>query len=212
MNIWIAASDGKTGIVRQILTTPNTTFTANSKDPNGYTPIHAAAAYGHIDLLRSLCSEFGGDINIRDNDGDTPLHHCEDYATGKVIVEELGGNFTLTNNEGKTPLEVVEEDGESTELIQYLKEKSGISVENDSLGLNEEELKQFKENIRYTLENDPDAVSNNDPESLARRQRLEQIIQGDNAEQELENYIRDLVRSQLLNGQSEDDQDSKRRR
>ncbi|CCC70024.1 hypothetical protein NCAS_0D04430 [Naumovozyma castellii] len=216
MNIWIAASDGRQDLVEQYLTAENTPFTANSKDPNGYTPIHAAAAYGHKDLLRLLCSTYNGDVNVRDSDGDTPLHHCEDLETATMIIEELNGDFTIANNEGKTALQTFEEDGEFPDLIQYMREKSGIPVEQDSLGLNQEELAQFKDSIRYTLEQDP-AGENDDPESLARRQRLEQIIQGDNAEQELENYIREMVRSQLIGGGANDDQsevepDSKRRR
>ncbi len=38
---------------------------------------HAAAAYGHIELMRYLLDDAGGDVNIVDNDGDTPLHHNE---------------------------------------------------------------------------------------------------------------------------------------
>lgn len=30
--------------------------------------MHAAAAYGHADLLKKLCSVYNGDINVLDND------------------------------------------------------------------------------------------------------------------------------------------------
>lgn len=198
MNIWTAASDGREDLVEQILA-QNSGLTANSKDPNGYTAVHAAAAYGHIDLLRKLCKQYGGDINIRDSDGDTPLHHCEDVNTAKVILEELGGDITLTNDEGKTALQSLEEDAEFPELIQYMRVQSGVPQDQDSLGIDQQQLEQFKDSIRYTLETEPEDA--NDPESQARRQKLEQIIQGENAEQELENYIREIVRSQAMNGQ-----------
>ncbi|QLQ81322.1 hypothetical protein HG537_0F00830 [Torulaspora globosa] len=199
MNIWTAASDGREDLVDQILG-QNTELNANSKDPNGYTAVHAAAAYGHIDLLRKLCHQYGGDINIRDNDGDTPLHHCEDVNTAKVIVEELGGDITLTNDEGKTALQSFEEDAEFPELIQYMRLQCGVPQNQDSLGIDQQQLEQFKDSIRYTLETEPDDT--NDPESQARRRKLEQIIQGENVEQELENYIREIVRSQGMNGQT----------
>ena len=35
----------------------------------------------------------GGDINIQDNEGDTPLHHVEDLKTAKYIVEEIGSQL-----------------------------------------------------------------------------------------------------------------------
>lgn len=213
MNIWVAASDGRQDLVEKFLN-ENATLTANSKDPNGYTPIHAAAAYGHVDLLRKLCKDYGGDINVKDSDGDTPLHHCEDANTAKVIIEELNGDATLTNNEGMTPLAVFEEDMEFPELIQYMREQAGTSTEQNSLGIDQSQLEQFKESIRYTLENDP--VEGLDDESLARRQKLEQIISGENVEQELEAYIRGLVRADMLNGGSQtsdlDEPSSKRRR
>ncbi|CUS23354.1 LAQU0S09e02872g1_1 [Lachancea quebecensis] len=201
MNIWIAASDGRAELVEKFLSEG---FTAESKDPNGYTPIHAAASYGHINLLRKLCSSpYSGSVNVRDNDGDTPLHHCEDANTARVILEELGGDAKLTNNEGKTALAVCEEDGEFTELIQYL--RGVVGQQEEPLGIDSEQLAQFKDNLRYTLENDPET---DDPQSIERRQKLEQILNGGNPEQDLENYIRDLVRSQLLT----DDEPSKRRK
>lgn len=195
MNIWTAASDGREDVVEQLLA-QNNGLDANSKDPNGYTPVHAAAAYGHIELLKKLCKQYNGNINIRDNDGDTPLHHCEDVNTAKVIVEELGGDIKLTNEEGKTALQSFEEDAEFPELIQYMRLQSGIPQDQDSLGIDADQLQQFRDNIRYTLETEPEDV--NDPESQARRQKLEQIIQGENAEQELENYIREIIRSQIM--------------
>ncbi|SCV03984.1 LAME_0H14818g1_1 [Lachancea meyersii CBS 8951] len=205
MNVWIAASDGNLEKVELFLSAG---FGPESKDPNGYTPIHAAAAYGHIEMLRKLCSApYNGNINVRDNDGDTPLHHCEDLATGRAILEELGGDWNLTNSEGKTALEVLEEDQEFPELISYLREKSGVVQE--STGIDDEQMAQFKDNLRYTLENEP---ASNDPESLARRQKIEQILNGGNAEQELEQYIRELIRSQWSETDSSSEPDSKRRR
>lgn len=183
---------------------------ANVKDPNGYTPVHAAAAYGHIDLLRKLCTHYGGEINIRDGDGDTPLHHCEDPTTAKVILEELGGDAKLANSEGKTALQAAEEDGDFPELIQYLRVQSGMPAHEDSMGIDAEQLMQFKDSLRYSIDNEPAGAD--DPEFSARRKRVEEILRGENAEQELESYIREIVRSQTDAQGGDNEPQAKRRR
>lgn len=219
-NIWVAASDGNLDRVEHILRESNGAMTPQSKDINGYTPMHAAAAYGHLDLLKKMCNEYNGDINVLDNDGDTPLHHVEDVATARLIVEELGGDFTIRNVEGQTPYDSFVENGEDGELIEYMRIKSGVADVHGVDGVQGEGvidsklLEEFKDNVRYTLENDPEEGA--DEATLQRRRQLEQIITGDNAEEELERYIRAMVREQML-GQgsmagSGDEPDSKRRK
>lgn len=99
-NIWVAASDNEIDVVKSYITSGK--HTANDKDANGYTPVHAAASYGHLELLTYLVKEAGGDINIVDEEGDTPLHSVEDLATAKYIVEELKGDYKIKNKEGQT--------------------------------------------------------------------------------------------------------------
>lgn len=101
-NIWIAASDNNIKVVEDYL---NAGQNANTKDPNGYTPVHAAASYGHLPLLKLLIQK-GGDVNIQDVDGDTPLHHCEDLETAKYMVEQLKCDWTIKNHEGQRPWSV----------------------------------------------------------------------------------------------------------
>ncbi|ANB13000.1 hypothetical protein AWJ20_1278 [Sugiyamaella lignohabitans] len=100
VNIWIAASDNDIKAVKEYITSG--AHTPADKDANGYTPIHAAASYGHIELLRYLINEAGGDINITDEDGDTPLHTVESVETAKFIIEELKGSPNAENDEGQT--------------------------------------------------------------------------------------------------------------
>ncbi|EJS44501.1 YCR051W [Saccharomyces arboricola H-6] len=221
-NIWVAASDGNMDRVEGILRHSNGTMTPQSKDINGYTPMHAAAAYGHVDLLKKMCNEYNGDINVLDNDGDTPLHHVEDVGTAKVIVEELGGNYTIRNSEGQTPYDSYVENGEDGELIEYMRIKSGVVDAHGGEGshdggegiINSQLLEEFKDSVRYTLENDPEDGA--DEATLQHRRQLEQIITGDNVEEELERYIRTMVREQMLGqgalGGHADEPDSKRRK
>lgn len=77
------------------------------------------------------------DVNARDGDGDTPLHHCDDVNSAKLLIEG-GADFRLQNDEGLTALSVKEEelnegddDDEDEdreklkELVEYLKSMQG---------------------------------------------------------------------------------------
>lgn len=97
-------------------------LTVNSKDENGYTAIHAAASWGHGDLLRTLVSEYGGDINVADNDGDTPLFTVESIEMCRLVLE-LGGDPTLVDNDGLSAAKFLLEDHE--DIARYLAQLTG---------------------------------------------------------------------------------------
>ncbi|KAH3668869.1 hypothetical protein OGAPHI_002624 [Ogataea philodendri] len=191
-NIWIAASDNNVDLVKQFLASGD--FSANSKDPNGYTPIHAAVSYGNLDLLRYLISQ-GGDINVQDSDGDTPLHHAESVEVAKVLVEELNADYKLKNNDGLTPAKYQEEEQEFPELIEYLSSleklgpvssmKTGSSMFDENLQLpNGEKVKMF-------LAKDSDEALNQD--LIQRRQEIEQIMNQDITEEQKDEQLKNLI-------------------
>ena len=72
----------------------------NSKDSNGYTPLAAAVSYNHIDLIEFLISE-GADVNIRDNENDTPLDIAENVRVAQIFLHH-GADPFVKNSEGKT--------------------------------------------------------------------------------------------------------------
>ncbi|CUM48827.1 unnamed protein product [Debaryomyces tyrocola] len=198
-NIWVAAADNQVKIVESYLDDGD--FTPNSKDPNGYTPIHAAASYGHIGLLKLLIKR-GGDINVQDNEGDAPLHHVEDIKTAKLMVEELKANWKIKNNEGQIPAEYIEEDDEFPELAQYLRSLSHDQPQtsvsgDDSLASLPAPGNIDGHQIRYTMENEaPSEEDSIDDEE--RRKKIELILNSENPEEAL----RDLVRSAVQEGMS----------
>jgi ankyrin repeat protein len=61
---------------------------------------HAAASYGHLELLEYLISK-GGDINIADEDGETPIFTVESVEVARWLVEH-GANADVQNNEGQS--------------------------------------------------------------------------------------------------------------
>lgn len=197
LNIWIAAADNQWNVVEDCL---NSGLTPNTKDPNGYTPIHAAAAYGHKDLLKKLITK-GGDINIKDNDGDTPLHHCEDVETAKFIVEELHGDWTVQNNESQTALDSKEEDDEFPDLIQYLTSlKASGPIPNTSADDQGSLLTSLPSsgdvqghNIRYMLQDEEQGEVDQ-----KRRRQIEAIIHGDNPQEALRDLITNAVHDGML--------------
>ena len=44
-------------------------------DQDGWTPLHCAAAEGHLDVMKELI-DAGAPVNQANNDGDTPLHYA----------------------------------------------------------------------------------------------------------------------------------------
>ena len=80
-----------------------------------FTFLHAACGYAREEVIKWLLGLNNNtesttiDVNARDGDGDTPLHHCDDASSAKLLVE-AGADFRLKNDEGLTALEVKEEE------------------------------------------------------------------------------------------------------
>ena len=105
---WISAGEGNIPLLEESIRKLN--LSLNVADSNGFTLIHSAASYNQIETLRWILSKGGVDINAKDTDGDTPLHHCDKLEAAKFLIEEGGADFKIKNNEGKTALEVKSED------------------------------------------------------------------------------------------------------
>ncbi|ABN67603.2 hypothetical ankyrin-repeat protein [Scheffersomyces stipitis CBS 6054] len=209
-NIWVAAADNQRKIVENYIESGQ--FSANSKDPNGYTPIHAAASYGHIQLLEYLVKDKNGDVNIQDAEGDTPLHHVEDLKTAKFLVETLKADYKLKNNDGLTAAQYIEEDDEFPDVAEYLKHL--IHDEPEAATAEEEQANEFLSSlpipgtidgheIRYTMENDTDGAGSEqkltDAELEERRKKIQAILESENPEEAL----RDLVKNAVHEGMSQ---------
>lgn len=203
-NIWVAAADNNKDVVIAHLDSGN--FTPNSKDPNGYTPIHAAASYGYIELLQQLIQR-GGDINIQDNEGDTPLHHVEDLATAKFIVEELQADTKIKNEEGQTAAQYIEEEDEYPDIAAYLKSllHDGADVNAGTPSL--PEIGQTDgHQVRYTMEDEQT------PMDEEKRKLLESIVNSENPEEALRELVTSAVRDGLASYNDSEERESKRTR
>jgi len=85
--------------------------------PPQNTPLHCAAGSAYFDLVRLLL-KYNADPNLKNLDGDTPLH----YAAGNQgfpteacwTIEALiqaGANPNLKNRAGQTPVDLARERG-----------------------------------------------------------------------------------------------------
>ncbi|CAE7212890.1 unnamed protein product [Rhizoctonia solani] len=120
-NIWIAAGDGDLERVKVLVEEQGVSPNA-ADDVIGYTPMHAASSYGHIQILTYLISK-GGDVNVTDEEGDTPLFTAETVAVAQFLVEH-GASVDVRNSEGTSPIEAVEDD--FPEVAEYLRSRSGL--------------------------------------------------------------------------------------
>lgn len=147
-NVWIAAADNNREAVAAFLRDGGS---PNSKDENGYLPLHAAASYGHLDLLRTLV-EAGGNINLADGEGDTPLHHVEDLRTAIVMVKEMNADPSAKNHDGMTPAEFMEDNDEYPDVVKYLRGVAlGVDLESELVReklAEEEKERQAKQQLR----------------------------------------------------------------
>jgi hypothetical protein len=77
----------------------------NTRDSDGWTPLHWAAKEGYVNVARLLL-ERGADLNARDNNGATPLHVAALYGRANVVklLLEEGANPNVRDNFGATPL------------------------------------------------------------------------------------------------------------
>jgi ankyrin repeat protein len=129
---WVAASDGSLELVQSALTALNMPPTI--ADENGYTLVHAAAAYSQQHILEWLMKQEGVDVNAQDNDGDTPLHHAENVNMAKFLIEKMKANPSIVNSEEKTAFQVrqdelqdqmededEDDDDDLKELVEYLR-------------------------------------------------------------------------------------------
>jgi ankyrin repeat protein len=133
----VAAGDGDLALLQSSLAQLG--LPPNSADSNGFTFLHAACGYGRVEVIQWLLglnkNDVVIDVNAKDCDGDTPLHHCDDAISARLLIEG-GADHTIKNDDGKTALEVKEEeleegnddeedsdDDDREELVEYLAHK-----------------------------------------------------------------------------------------
>jgi ankyrin repeat protein len=116
-NPFLLAADDSPALLPLLRETPSL---ASSQDEHGYSLVHAAASYNHLDLLRALIREFKVDVNLKDEDNETALFVVETVEAAKALVEELGADPLHRGSEGLTAKEKIAAEGDYPEVAAYL--------------------------------------------------------------------------------------------
>lgn len=124
-NPFLLAADNPTALLALLRESPSL---ASQQDDHGYSLIHAAASYNHLDLLRALVTEFNVPVDLRDEDSETALFVVETIEAARLLVEELGVDTALTGNEGLTAREKIQQDGDFPAVAEYLAGKESAAA------------------------------------------------------------------------------------
>ncbi|KAF2110293.1 ankyrin repeat-containing domain protein [Lophiotrema nucula] len=96
----------------------------HSKYFSSGTPLHIAAAYNQVAVMRVLLSE-GEEVNAnaQDDNGDTPLHRAlasiVDNSEMCQVLIDGGTNLSLTNHEGHYPIHIAAENDDCAGAKDY---------------------------------------------------------------------------------------------
>lgn len=83
---------------------------------------HAAASYGHKDLIKHLLDN-GADVNIQDPEGDSPLFVCETVDIAEMLVK-AGADATHVNDNEMTVRSTCDI---AADVMAFSKKKSPLS-------------------------------------------------------------------------------------
>lgn len=119
-NQFLLAADNSPNLLPLLRSNP---ALASSQDEHGYSLLHAAASYNHLDLLRALVNEFNVNVDLKDEDGETALFVAETVDCAKALVEELHASVSIRSDEGLTAREKIAEDEDFPQVAVYLRVK-----------------------------------------------------------------------------------------
>lgn len=102
---------------------------AGQQDAHGYSLLHAAASYNHIQLVHALIKDFSVPPNICDEDDETALFNAETVEMAKELLV-LGVSIDAKNGEGQTAAEKLADEDEQPVVAAFLRQAAGgASVE-----------------------------------------------------------------------------------
>lgn len=189
---------------------------ASAQDAHGYSLLHAAASYNHIDLLRSLVNEFNVDVNLTDEDGDTCLFVAERVDVAKCLVEELHIDINIRNDENLIAADKIESEQEFPEVAAYLKRQGGSSGDATSAGNvssnnGTQHLPALPPNVTINVNSSMEGMSDDLAQDPEFRRRIEELATRENFHtEEGQRELRDLI-TDAVRGVGNEDRDVRRR-
>lgn len=205
-NPFLLAADNSPALLPLLRENPQL---AAQQDEHGYSLIHAAASYNHLDLLRALVEEFKVDVNLRDEDEETALFVVETVDAAKVLVEELGADLMIKGSEGYSASQKIAEEGDFPDVAEYLRLKEVEQVPNLSNGVNGEPVSigngipLVPEGLNISVGTMTPAEGADDEADPEFRRRIEELAQRDDFHSEegqaaLRQLVQDAIADQSL--------------
>jgi hypothetical protein len=118
-----AAYSGNLEVVRRLIEYDPAYI--NARDEGGFTPLlmESEGCNSKDGSVVRLLLEHGADINVQNQDGETPLHEASTYGALEVVrlLLEHGADVEAKDNYGKTVLQVAAEYGHD-EVVEFLRE------------------------------------------------------------------------------------------
>ena len=200
-NVFILAAENSPQLLPFLRSNPSF---ASAQDEYGYSLVHAAASYNHLDLLRTLVREFSVDPNVKDEDGDTALFVVESVETAQCLLEELGADPTVKNDDGVTAEEKIRTEGDYPTIAEFLRLSNAVRAPSagsfPSSG-DEAHLPPLPPNVKVHLGTMEDAQAleeGTEPDPDFRR-RIEELaarddFRGEEGQKQLRNLITDAIR------------------
>ncbi|KAG0201954.1 hypothetical protein BGX33_009996 [Mortierella sp. NVP41] len=178
-NIWLAASDGDLAAVKTFINEKGVSI--NAQDEFGYSALHAAASYGHKDLITYLL-ENGADVNIQDPEGDSPLFVCETVDIAEMLVK-AGADAKHINENEMTAAENAEEE-EWFAVAHYLRELTGVPHPDADVNELEDDMSHLMEEKNSGEDSDEDEKENgkSSAEKDSFKERIETIMKASEAD------------------------------
>ncbi|KAL2172887.1 hypothetical protein VTG60DRAFT_65 [Thermothelomyces hinnuleus] len=175
-NPYLLAADNPEALLSLLRQDPSL---ASVQDEHGYSLVHAAASYNHLDLLRALIREFKVPVDIKDEDGETALFVVETVEAARVLVEELGLDATIRNDEGQTAAEKIEAEADWPAVAEYLRGPDGGSSANNGTpngtASNGTGLPPVPEGLQVTMGTIDEAEVNGQQPDPEFRRRIEEL-------------------------------------
>ncbi|KAL8367002.1 hypothetical protein RB595_007896 [Gaeumannomyces hyphopodioides] len=208
-NPYLLAADNSPALLPLLRENP---ALASQQDEHGYSLVHAAASYNHLDLLRTLVRELAVPVDLRDEDGETALFVVETVPAARVLVEELGLDLALRGDDGVTARQKLEADDEFPEVVEYLRRKEAATngaVNGESAGSSSSSssssagLPRPPEGLSVTMGTMPDPETEDvPPPNPELRRRIEELARREDlSSAEGQAQLRQLV-EEVLAGQS----------
>ncbi|KLJ09152.1 hypothetical protein EMPG_15424 [Blastomyces silverae] len=192
-NIYTLAADNSPSLLPLLRSNP---ALASSQDDSGYSLLHAAASYGHVDLLRALVQELQVNVNLVDEDGETCLFVTESVEIARCLIEELGVDREHKNHLGLKAEESIASDGEYPQLIEYLQGSQAADGQDQLL----HSSTTIPPNVTVNVGSMPDPAASGDevvdPEF---KRRIEELAARENfhteeGQRELRQLVTDAIR------------------